>query len=422
VIINNISNIYNPIIIKLINSKAGICRLILYIASEILIFFKVDVTMYDFKRYSFPEERKKNSFIYGFFSLLFILVIVIFTLIADKPQVNNKKIASSSLSSVENKLIVDGIKMEDETPPAESEGEVIFDDNFDDDIDLSNIVVDSTKSKKKDNSYNIEQLKKKDKRWHHTKYQIQKNDNIWKIAQKFNTSYKLILLANTIENPDILKPGKIILVPNKIGVFHKVKKGESLSAIAHLYKVPVYNIITNNSLKNSNRVFHGQTIFIPDTHVNISDIKNNSIVAKKEPESIHNQIKSNISLLWPVNGKITSSFGTRRNPLGKGRQFHCGLDISCDVGTPVKAALDGTVIYAGWKDGYGNVVVLKHDKGYISVYGHNSENVVHEGDSVQKGQVIAKSGMTGSVTGAHVHFEFRKYITPLNPLQYLKEK
>jgi murein DD-endopeptidase MepM/ murein hydrolase activator NlpD len=379
--------------------------------------------MYDFKRYSFPEERKKNSFIYGFFSLLFILVIVIFTLIADKPQNNNKKIVSSNLSSVENKLIVDGIKMEDDTPPVETEGEVIFDDNFDDDIDLSNsVVVDTPKSKKKEKSYTIEELKKKDKRWHHTKYQIQKNDNIWKIAQKFDTNYKLILLANNIDNPDILKPGKIIIVPNKKGVFHKVKKGQSLIAIARLYKVSLHNIIINNSLKNSNCVFHGQTIFIPDTRVNVSSIKEDTYIAKKEKSKENNQIKSNISLLWPVNGKITSSFGTRRNPLGKGRQFHCGLDISCDVDTPVRAAMDGTVIYSGWKDGYGNVVVIKHNKGYISVYGHNSNNLVKEGDSVQKGQVIAKSGMTGSVTGAHVHFEFRKYITPLNPLRYLKEK
>lgn len=378
--------------------------------------------MYDFKRYPFPEERKKNSFIYGFFSLLFILVIIIFTLISDKPQSNNKRIASSNLSSVENKLIVDSINMENETPPVESEGEVIFDDNFDDDIDLSNAVVDSTKSKKKEKGYNIEQLKKKDKRWHHTKYQIKKNDNIWKIAQKFNTSYKLILLANTIENPDILKPGKIIFVPNKIGVFHKVKEGDSLIAIARLYKVPLHNIIANNSFKNPNRINHGQTIFIPDTRVNRSHINDNSNLAKKEPANLHNQVKSKISLLWPVQGKITSSFGIRRNPLGKGRQFHSGIDISCMVGTPVKAALDGIVIYAGWKDGYGNVVVLKHEKGYISVYGHNSNNLVQEGDGVQKGQVIAKSGMTGSVTGAHVHFEFRKYITPLNPLRYLKEK
>ncbi len=379
--------------------------------------------MYDFKRYSFPEERKKNSFIYGFFSLLFILVIIIFTLIADKPQSNNKKIASSNLSSVENKLIVDGIKMEDDTPPVETEGEVIFDDTFDDDIDLTNaVVVDSQKSKKKEKSYTIDALKKKDKRWHHTKYQIQKNDTIWRIAQKFDTNYKLILLANNIDNPDILKPGKIIVVPNREGVFHRVKKGQSLITIARFYKVSLHNIIINNSLKDSNCVFHGQTIFIPDTHVNVNKSKENTYIAKKVKSRENDKTKSTISLLWPVNGKITSSFGTRINPLGKGRQFHCGLDISCVVGTPVKAALNGTVIYAGWKDGYGNVVVLKHDKGYISVYGHNSSNVVKEGDSVQKGQVIAKSGMTGSVTGPHVHFEFRKYITPLNPLRYLKEK
>lgn len=380
--------------------------------------------MYDFKRYSFPEERKKNSFIYGFFSLLFILVIVIFTLIADKPR-NNTKIASSNLSSVENKLIVDGIKMEDDTPPVETEGEVIFDDNFDDDLDLSNtVVVDSPKGKKKEKSYNIEELKKRDKRWHHTRYQIQKNDNIWKIAQKFDTNYKLIILANNIDSPNVIKPGKMIIVPNRKGVFHKVKKGESLIAIARLYKVPLHNIMVNNSLKNSNCVINGQTIFIPDTHVDLNDIniKHTTYIAKREKSKENSQIKLNISLLWPVNGKITSSFGTRKNPLGKGRQFHCGLDISCDVGTPVRAALNGAVIYSGWKDGYGNVVVLKHDNGYISVYGHNSNNLVKEGDSVQKGQIIAKSGMTGSVTGAHVHFEFRKYITPLNPLRYLKEK
>jgi len=379
--------------------------------------------MYDFKRYSFPEERKKNSFIYGFFSLLFILVIVIFTLIADKPQNNNTKIASSNLSSVENKLIVDGIKMEDDMPPVETEGEVIFDDNFDDDIDLSNkIVVDSSKSKKKEKSYNIEELKKRDKRWHHTKYQIQKNDNIWKIAQKFDTNFKLIILANNINNPDILKPGRNIIVPNRKGVFHKVKKGQSLIAIARYYNVPLHAIIAHNSLEDPNCIIQEQTIFIPDAKIDLRDKKDKRNIAKKEPVSVINRIKSQISLMWPVSGKITSGFGTRRNPLGKGRQFHCGLDISCNVGTPVKAALDGTVIYAGWKDGYGNVVVLKHDKGYISVYGHNSKNLVKEGDSVQKGQVIAKSGMTGSVTGAHVHFEFRKYITPLNPLRYLKEK
>lgn len=379
--------------------------------------------MYDFKRYSFPEERKKNSFIYGFFSILFILVIVIFTLISDKPQAKGKKIATSNMTSVENKLIVDGIKMEDDTPPLESEGEVIFDDHFDDDLDLSNIIIEETqKSKKKEKKFKIEDLKKKDKRWHVSKYTIKKNDNIWKIAQNYKVNYKLIILANNIDNPELLKPGKTILVPNKNGIFHKINKGQSLIAIARHYKVPLQDIIANNNLKHSDRLIPGETIFVPDAKVELIYKKFNENIAKKEPVRVNNQIKSDVSLLWPVLGKITSSFGSRRNPLGKGKQFHCGLDISCDVDTPVRAALGGTVIFSGWKDGYGNVVVLKHEKGYISVYGHNSNNLVQEGDSVQKGQVIAKSGMTGSVTGAHLHFEFRKYITPLNPLRYLKEK
>ncbi len=379
--------------------------------------------MYDFKRYSFPEERKKNSFIYGFFSILFILVIVIFTLISDKPQAKSKKIASTNMTSVENKLIVDGIKMEDDTPPLESEGEVIFDDHFDDDIDISNVIIEETqKSKKKEKKFNIEELKKKDKRWHFSKYTIKKNDNLWKIAKKFNINYKLIIAANNIDNHEFLKPGNTILVPNKIGIYHKVNKGQSLYEIARYYKVPLGDIVECNKPKDLSRLIAGDSIFIPDIKVDLGNKTHDEYIAKKEPLRGTNQIKSNISLLWPVLGKITSSFGSRRNPLGKGKQFHCGLDISCDVGTPVRAALDGTVIFSGWKDGYGNVVVLKHDNGYITVYGHNSNNLVQEGDSVQKGQVIAKSGMTGSVTGAHLHFEFRKYITPLNPLSYLKEK
>ncbi|MCX8122923.1 MAG: peptidoglycan DD-metalloendopeptidase family protein [Spirochaetes bacterium] len=379
--------------------------------------------MYDFKRYTFPDERKKNSYIYGFFSILFILVIVIFTLIADKPQSNVKKIASSNLASVENKLIVDGLKMEDDVPPAESEGEIIFDDSFDDDIDITNIVpVETQKSKKKVINFNIEELRKKDKRWHVSKYTIQKNDNVWKIAKRYNTSYKLILLANNINNPELLQPGKMILVPNKNGVFHRINKGQSLISIARHYNVPLRDIIASNQLKDSDQVIHGQTIFVPDARSTYNDKKNEQSIVKKEIVKVNNRNKMNITLLWPVVGKLTSSFGSRRNPLGKGKQFHCGLDISCDIDTPVKAALDGTVIYSGWKDGYGNVVVLRHDNGYISVYGHNSKNMVQEGESVKKGQVIAKSGMTGSVTGAHLHFEFRKYMTPLNPIKFLKEK
>lgn len=121
-----------------------------------------------------------------------------------------------------------------------------------------------------------------------------------------------------------------------------------------------------------------------------------------------------------MRGKITSGFGTRRDPLSGKRRFHCGIDISANVGTPVRASAGGKVIFSGWKDGYGKVVILRHRGGYITVYAHNSKNNVRINDFVKRGTVIARSGMTGAVTGAHLHFEIRKYVTPLNPLRLLR--
>ena len=86
----------------------------------------------------------------------------------------------------------------------------------------------------------------------------------------------------------------------------------------------------------------------------------------------------------------------------------------------MKAAEKGTVISSGWKDGYGKLVVVRHDNGYVTVYGHNSELKKNEGDAVDKGEVVSLSGMTGAVTGAHLHFEIQKYGTPLNPARLLK--
>ncbi|HEY1406868.1 MAG TPA: M23 family metallopeptidase, partial [Spirochaetota bacterium] len=127
-----------------------------------------------------------------------------------------------------------------------------------------------------------------------------------------------------------------------------------------------------------------------------------------------------VSFMWPLHGRITSGFGNRPDPFSGKRSFHNGVDISAEQGTPVKACADGEVIYSGWKEGYGNLVVVKHINGYVSVYGHNSVLKKEEGDIVKKGDVISLSGMTGAVTGAHLHFEIQKYQTPLNPIRMLK--
>ncbi len=118
-------------------------------------------------------------------------------------------------------------------------------------------------------------------------------------------------------------------------------------------------------------------------------------------------------LSWPVSGPVTSGFGVRWG------RMHEGIDIAVGQGTPVHAAAGGTVIYAGWMEGYGNLVVIDHGNGLSTAYGHNSSLASSVGQSVAAGQVIAYSGSTGHSTGPHVHFEVRVNGAPVDPLGYL---
>ena len=124
---------------------------------------------------------------------------------------------------------------------------------------------------------------------------------------------------------------------------------------------------------------------------------------------------SKSSLLWPVEGKITSKFGPR------GGSSHDGLDIAAPLGTPILAAASGKVIYSGALRGYGNLVILRHRDGFVTVYAHTQKNLVQEGEFVRGGQTIARVGQTGRASGPHLHFEVRKDNLARNPLRYLPE-
>lgn len=131
---------------------------------------------------------------------------------------------------------------------------------------------------------------------------------------------------------------------------------------------------------------------------------------------------NSIPSAYPVYGTITSPFGTRKSPFGYGTEFHPGIDISVPQGTPVKAAGKGVVTYAGWLSGYGKAVIINHGYGIQSVYGHNSQILVEVGQSVKRGDIIAKSGNTGRSTGPHVHFEIRVNGNPVDPMKYLAKE
>lgn len=117
----------------------------------------------------------------------------------------------------------------------------------------------------------------------------------------------------------------------------------------------------------------------------------------------------------PATGIVSSAFGARTDPIAGTRAFHQGVDIAAPSGTEIKAAAAGKVISSGWVAGYGNMVEVDHGGGLVTRYAHNSQNLVFPGDDIQAGQPIALVGSTGRATGAHVHFEVRKWGKPVNP-------
>ncbi|WP_378950461.1 murein hydrolase activator EnvC family protein [Pelosinus sp. sgz500959] len=126
------------------------------------------------------------------------------------------------------------------------------------------------------------------------------------------------------------------------------------------------------------------------------------------------------SMMWPTEvTEITSPFGWRSHPVFGSQRFHSGIDIGAEYGDTVRAADGGVVIFADWMGGYGKAVIIEHGNGISTLYGHNSELLVSEGQRVRKGEPISRVGSTGYSTGPHLHFEVRQGGSPVNPLSYL---
>ncbi|RPI76846.1 MAG: hypothetical protein EHM45_11500 [Desulfobacteraceae bacterium] len=123
--------------------------------------------------------------------------------------------------------------------------------------------------------------------------------------------------------------------------------------------------------------------------------------------------------LRPVPGNVVSGFGWRKDPFSAEDKFHYGIDLKAESGTPVKAALAGRVLVSEYQEGYGNMVLLDHGKGFSTLYAHNQENNVQVGAWVEKGVMISKVGSSGRSTGPHLHFEVRKNGQYLDPAEFL---
>lgn len=132
---------------------------------------------------------------------------------------------------------------------------------------------------------------------------------------------------------------------------------------------------------------------------------------------------ANAPSLWPIAGRVTSSFGERTDPFSGDSEgeFHRGIDIAAPAGTAIHATGDGVVVSAGWATGYGKEVVIDHGHGVSTLYAHMETMTVIPGETVSRGQVIGYVGVTGRSTGAHLHYEVRIHGTAVNPHRYMRE-
>jgi murein DD-endopeptidase MepM/ murein hydrolase activator NlpD len=281
-------------------------------------------------------------------------------------------------------------------------------------------------------------------------------ESVEHIAKKYGVPASAILETNGISDPAQIKPGQRLVIPRYISSsapqaqtqvadnVHIVGPGESLMGIARHHGVTLTALAKANNIQPYTKINIGDRLTVPGGRpvaarqvqplapqiaqpraVSVDKVASvpaqNVRIATQEPEKTESAVAaaepagSVPSFRWPVRGRVIAGFGPKT-----GGAQNDGINLAVPEGTPVKAAEDGVVAYAGNElKGYGNLVLIRHANGFVSAYAHASELLVKRGDTIKRGQVIAHAGQTGNVTSPQLHFEIRKGSTPVDPAQYL---
>lgn len=173
--------------------------------------------------------------------------------------------------------------------------------------------------------------------------------------------------------------------------------------------------------QNAKRLLNEAGVKIQPTHANtdVSKMTRPRIVGETKGDIV--RPKMNVEFQSPVEGRLSSRFGNRFHPIDHKVKFHQGIDIAARRGTPIKAAAEGTVVFAGWSRGYGNTVVIEHPDGRQTRYAHAQKLFVSKGDRIEAGEKIAAVGSTGKSTGPHLHFEIIENNRRINPLKIIAQ-
>lgn len=307
------------------------------------------------------------------------------------------------------------------------------------------------------------------------------SDTLEGLARRYNVSSAEIMRANGYRGPRALSPGQSLIIPKRAShaeapalthapatraaampsSVHVATSGDTLMNISRRNHISVQELARANNLPVTAQIKVGDRITVPSSSKTLAVTQPTApqavrpavaaaapqpqpqpVAAKpvvtaavepvqkarmatetKEVEQAHAQSAVKTAeatnalptFRWPVRGRVITSYGAKTN----GKQ-NDGINVAVPEGTPVKAAEDGVVAYSGNElKGYGNLILVRHANGYVTAYAHASELMVKRGDTIKRGQIIAKSGQSGEVGSPQLHFEIRKGSSPVDPLQFL---
>jgi murein DD-endopeptidase MepM/ murein hydrolase activator NlpD len=236
-----------------------------------------------------------------------------------------------------------------------------------------------------------------------TKYTVKKGQTISEIAVAFRLNVDTIISYNKIKSVRKIYPGMNLLIPNTDGITYSVRKGDCLSGIAGKFGIPLNNLLDWNNISSS-VINPGLVLFIPGVRMNKFDLA---------------KVMGTL-FISPTSGRLSSRYGWRIHPISHKRHFHNGIDIAGPPGTKIKAAMDGKVLKTGYSHIYGKYVIVRHDNGFQTFYGHLRKIMVEKGTTVLQGNKLGEMGNTGYSTGSHLHFSIYKNGETVDPLLYVK--
>lgn len=242
---------------------------------------------------------------------------------------------------------------------------------------------------------------------------VAKGDTLYGIARHHGVPLRSMIEANGLRPPYTLAVGQRLVLPAVR--MHVVRRSETVYAISRRYGVDMSALVRVNGIRRPYTIHAGQRLALPATTV----WRSTSVAARTKPGRLaavpRPPARSGRAFLWPLKGRVITSFG----PQGGG--FHNdGINIVAPRGTPVLAAENGVVVYAGDDlKGFGNLVLIRHAGGWMTAYAHNDVLLVRRGGLVKRGQTIARSGSTGRVATPQIHFEIRRGVRAVDPRDYL---